>query len=361
MPALRPATRTRLNLARNISCSLEQDPKVLAVIATGSVARNRCFRNSDLDLTVITADQGIRRSVTSEKREGVTIDIEWLTQRRALLIVKGGKRDLQSLREASRLGLGLFLLDRDSFEANFRSLALNLLPDRAMIEQRMTALSVLLADATSKRSTLPEVRWELFRALVDNLAFVLLLMHPFRYQKPKWVMADLRDAGYHSLNRLMQKAYRVGSGSSGASRRSLELSRQFIETVGQSLKVPALESMLQRGFTRKYAAWSYICRTWEDAGSLFEEKAFVEAGFTAKFAVRMTFPFYLEKCGGIGRSTSPVSLLRAMGNGRLKKIYQQLFPVPANRPQLDQMVLQEILYWAGISWNLTQQAYGKRV
>ncbi len=361
MPVLRQSTRTRLNLARNISRSLEQDPKILAVIATGSVARNRCSRNSDLDLTVITADQGIRRSVTSEKRQSVTIDIEWLTQRRALLIVKGGRRDLKGLREASRLGLGLFLLDRDSFESNFRTLALNLLPDRVMIEQRMVAMSGILTDLSSKGSNSPEARWDWFRALVDNLAFVLLLLHPIRYHKPKWVMADLRDAGYPSLNHLLKKVYRIGSDSSKVSRRSLELSRRFIEEMGQSMKVPDLEKMLQKGFTRKYAAWSYICRTWEDAGSLFQEKAFVEAGFTAKFAVRMTLPFYLEKRGVKEQSTNPVNILREMGDGRILKLYQQLFPVPAHRPLLDQKVLKEILGWTEISWNRTQQVYGQTV
>lgn len=361
MPVLRQATRTRLKLARSISGSLESDPKVLAVIATGSVVRNRCSRNSDLDLTVITANQGTGRSVTSENRQGVAIDIEWLTQRRALSIVKGGKRDLQGLREASRLGLGLFLLDRNSFESNYRTLALNLLPDRVMIEQRMSALSSLLADLSSKRSSSPEAQWERFRALVDNLACVLLIFHPFRYHKPKWVMADLREAGYHSLNSLLRKAYRIGTSSPKASRRSLELSRQFIEEMGQSMKVPSLESMWQKGFTRKHAAWSYICRTWQDASSLFQDKAFVEAGFTAKFAVRMTFPFYLEKHGAKGQPTNPVRILREMGNGRFLTLYQQLFPVPGNRPLLDQKILREILGWAEISWNLKQQVYGQTI
>lgn len=358
MPPLRQATLTRLNLARNISCSLESDPHVLAVIATGSVARNRCSRTSDLDLTVITGDQGMRRTITSETMEGVAIDIEWLTIRRALSIMKGGKQDLKGLREASRLGLGVFLLDRGRLEAHFRTLAVNLLPDRDMIEQRLSVLFSNLTDLSSRRSQQKGVRWELCRALVDNLAFVLLMLHPNRYHKPKWVMTDLRDAGHHSLNSLLRKAYRIGSDSSNASRRSLELSRRFIEAMGRLMKTPGIEHMLKRGFTRKYAAWSYICRTWEDAVSLFQDRAFIEANFTAKFAVRMTFPLYLEKFNGKGFSPNPLKFLQEMGERELSQTYQQLFPVPANHPQPGQAMVKKILHMAQDCWNLKQQTYG---
>jgi len=359
MPRLRQATLIRLILARNISCSLEQDPRILAVIATGSVARNRCSRSSDLDLTVITADQGIRRSVTSEIRQEVTIDIEWLTMRRALSIMKGGKRDLKGLREASRLGLGVFLLDRDMLESNFRTLAVNLLPDRAMIEQRMVVLSTILTDLSSKRPKQKGIRWELCRALVDNLAFVLLMLHPFRYHKPKWIVVDLRDAGYHSLISLLRKAYRIGSDSSNASGRSIELSRRFIEEMGRLMKTPSIEHMLKRGFTRKYAAWSYICRTWEDAKNLFQNRTYVEANFTAKFAARMTFPLYLERFEPDYHSTNPLVILKKIGDDRLSEIYQKLFPVQANKPYLDEHMLRKSLYLAKTCWNLKQDAYGE--
>jgi len=359
MSVLRQATRTRLTLARNISCSLEQDPTVLAVIATGSVARNRCSRTSDLDLTVITADQGMRRSVTSETMKGVAIDIEWLTKRRALSIMKGGKRDLKGLREASRLGLGVFLLDRDMLELNFRTLALNLLPDRVMIEQRMAALSTILEDLSSRNLKQKGFQWELCRALADNVTFILLMLHPFRYHKPKWVMADLRDAGCHSVSILLRKAYRIGSASSDVSRRSIELSRRFIEGMGGLMKTPGIEHMLKRGFTRKYAAWSYICRTWEDAGSLFQDQAFVEANFTAKFAARMTFPLYLEKLGSNSQSTNPLHILEKIGDKRLSNVYHQLFPVPANHPEPGQAILRKSLDLAQACWNLNEHAYGQ--
>lgn len=359
MSVLRQATRTRLTLARNISCSLEKDPRVRAVIATGSVARDRCSRTSDLDLTVITGDRGMRRSVTSETIEGVAIDIEWLTKRRALSIMKGGKRDLKGLREASRLGLGVFLLDRETLESNFRTLAVKLLPDRVMIEQRMAALSTILADLSAKGSKQKGAQWELCRALVDNVAFVLLILHPFRYHKPKWVMADLRDAGCQSVSILLRKAYRIGSDSSTVSRRSIELSRRFIEEMGRLMKTPAIDHMLNRGFTRKYAAWSYICRTWEDATSLFQDKAFVEANFTAKFAARMTFPLYLEKLGSNGPSTNPLHFLNEIGDNRLSNMYHQLFPIPVNHPHPGQAVLRKCLNLAQACWNLKQQIYGE--
>jgi predicted nucleotidyltransferase len=359
MPALRSATLLRLILARNISCSLEQDPRVLAVIATGSVVRNRCSRTSDLDVTVITADQGSRRSVTSERQQGVVIDIEWLTKRRAVSIMKGGRRDLKGLREASRLGHGIFLLDRESLQSSFRVLAFNLLPEKHVIDQRMAALMAILKKCSSQRPGPPEVQWEWCRALVDNLAFVLLLLHPFRYHKPKWVMADLRDAGYHSLNSLLRKAYRIGSDSSNTSCRSIELSRQFIEGMGQLMKTPSIEHMLKKGFTRKYAAWSYLCRTWEDAESLFQDQAFGEANFTAKFAVRMTFPLYLEKFEPDNQSTNPLVILKKIGDDRLSKIYQKLFPVPANLSYLDQHMLRESLYLVKTCWEIKQQTYGE--
>lgn len=302
------------------------------MIATGSLVRNRCSGTSDLDITVITADQGNRRSVTSDIRQGIVIDIEWLTKRRAESIMRGGRRDLKGLREASRLGLGIFLLDRDSLQTSFRVLACTLLPEKQMVDQRVAALEAILKKCVSRRPGSPEIQWEWCRALADNLAFILLMLHPFRYHKPKWVMADLRDAGHQSLDRLVRKAYRISSDSSNTSRRSLEVSRMFIEEMGRLMNLPEIEPMLNKGFTRKYAAWSYLCRTWEDAASLFQDQAFIEANFTAKFAARMTFPLYLEKFGLPHRSTHPLAILKAIGNDRLSTLYRRLFPIPVNRP-----------------------------
>jgi len=360
MPALRSATLLRLILARNISRSLEQDPRILAVIATGSVARNRCSRTSDLDVTVITADEGSRRSVTSERQQGVVIDIEWLTKRRAVSIMKGGKRDLKGLREASRLGLGIYLLDRESLQSSFRVLAFNLLPEKHVIDQRMAALMAILKKCSSQRPGQPEVQWEWCRALVDNLAFVLLMLHPFRYHKPKWVMADLKDAGYDSLNSLLRKAYRIGSDSSNTSRRSIELSKRFIEEMGQLMKAPEIELMLKKGFTRKYAAWSYLCRTWEDAESLFQDQAFGEANFTAKFAVRMTFPLYLEKFGSPDLATHPLAILKDIGNDRLSTLYHQLFPTPTKQPFPGQHVRKKCLDLVRACMRMKQGVFGEQ-
>lgn len=360
MSVLRPATLTRLNLARNISRSLEQDLSVIAVIATGSVARNRCSSTSDLDLTVITSDRGMRRSVTSESMKKVAIDIEWLTKRRAVSIMKGGSRDLKGLREASRLGLGIFLLDRESVQSSFRVLAFNLLPEKHVIDQRMAALMAILKKCSSQRPSSPEVQWEWCRALVDNLAFVLLMLHPFRYHKPKWVMADLRDAGHHSLSSLLRKAYRIGSDSSNTSCRSIELSRQFIEGMGQLMQTPSIEHMLKEGFTRKYAAWSYLCRTWEDAESLFQDQAFGEANFTAKFAVRMTFPLYLEKFGSPDHATHPLVILKDIGNVRLSTLYHQLFPIPKKQPFPGQHMRQKCLDLVRACMRMKQGVFGEQ-
>lgn len=357
MSVLRQATRTRLILAKDFSAFLEHDPKILAVVATGSIARNRCSSTSDLDLTVITRDSGRRRSITSEVREGVHMDIEWLTRRRAWAILKGGKRDLKGLRESSRLGLGIFLFDRDQLETTFRTLAVNLLPDKDLIEQRMAVVWLSLKKLASRRLKRKGEQWELLRSFVDNVVFVLLMLHPIRYHKPKWVMADLREAGYPSLNALLRRAYRIGSDSSNAARRSLDLSKQFIDGMGNLMNAPDLGDMLKKGFTRKYAAWSYVCRTWEDAESLYQDRAFIESDFTAKFAVRMTFPLYLERSKWNFPRTDPLFILQKIKDARLFTIYRRLFPIPNRQPQPNQKILEECLDWSKACWTLIQQAY----
>ncbi len=64
---------------------------------------------------------------------------------------------------------------------------------------------------------------------------------------------------------------------------------------------------------------------------------------------------YLEKLGAIGQSTNPLHILQKIGDSRLSKMYQQLFPVPVNESQPGQVMLDLVQ----VCWNLKQQAYGE--
>lgn len=83
----------------------------------------------------------------------------------------------------------------------------------------------------------------------------------------------------------------------------------------------------------------------------------MEANYTAKFAVRMTFPSYLEKFNGKDSSPNPLKFLQEMGERELSQTYQQLFPVPANHPQPGQAMVKKLLQMAQDCWDLKNHAY----
>lgn len=110
-PAAAAATLERLDLAYEEAQVISQDQGVRCVIATGSIARNRCSDDSDLDLAIIVDDSNGPRRIDSRQIGNVILDRDWIPEGEALELVSQSPADVKGLRESSRIGLGLVLYD----------------------------------------------------------------------------------------------------------------------------------------------------------------------------------------------------------------------------------------------------------
>ncbi len=127
--------------------------------------------------------------------------------------------------------------------------------------------------------------WETLRSIYDNLAFITLLLHPLRYQKAKWVLADLRYTGNALILQGLQEAY--GVEECETTRQTMQWSRQFLDQLARVLGLPTYEQTMALGNTTEFAEFSYACRCHADSISLFHDGLLLDAQYTAKFSVRL--------------------------------------------------------------------------
>lgn len=325
----RPATLRRVELAFEEASDVARQRQVLCVIAAGSVARDRCSDDSDLDLAVIVDDEAGPRRIDSCQRSGIAVDRDWIPKREALALVSQSMADVKGLRESSRLGLGLVVYDRAGLSETFRRAASEQLPPRADLQHRLSRAFLTLAHAIDNcRHDAPQA-WETLRSIYDNVAFVALLLHPIRYQKAKWVVSDLGYTGHDLLLQGLLEAYNVNDGFREA-RQTIDASRQFLRQLTESLELPGYEEVIAMGYAPQYAELSFACRCHADAGSLLCDGLLPDAQYTAKFAARLGVGLvehdFIEP-GGAERPAvpGPLEILERHGDERLVDSYRGLF------------------------------------
>jgi len=338
-PSVTKATSVRLLLAQRLAHELSKNPRVLAVIAMGSVALNRCSRDSDLDLAVITRDLGERCRIETRLVRKIAVDYAWLPRQAAVAIAKGGRRDAQGLRDASRLGLGLPLYDPNELAPTLRRHAVSLLPDRGLIVKTLESVSLTLARLARRADLEPARQWDLLRSIYDSLAFVTLQLHPIRYHKPKWVVTDLRNTGHPELMGDLLDVYFARMNSESRARRAVRLGRVFLDALSGALNLPGYQKILDLGFTRQYAEFSYVCRALADADSLLVDGLYREAQYTAKFAIRMGVSLS-RALAPTAPCTEPLPLLAEAGIPELAKTYRTVFSISSALPPPDKTLFQ---------------------
>ena len=327
----RPATLRRVELAFQEANDIARQRQVLCVIAAGSVARDRCSDDSDLDLAVIVDDEAGPRRIDSCQRSGIAVDRDWIPKREALALVSHSTADVKGLRESSRLGSGLVVYDRAGLSETFRRAASEQLPPRADLQHRLSCAFRTLSHAIDNcRHDAPQA-WETLRSIYDNVAFVALLLHPIRYQKAKWVVSDLAYTGNDLMLQGLLEAYNVNDGFRVA-RQTIEASRQFLRQLTESLELPGYEEIIAMGYAPQYAELSFACRCHADAGSLLCDGLLPDAQYTAKFAARLGVDLvghdHIER-GGAEQATipGPLEILERHGDERLVDSYRGLFDI----------------------------------
>ncbi len=129
-------------------------------------------------------------------------------------------------------------------------------------------------------------QWETLREIQDVLAVSLLSLHPLRYQKPKWVIADLEEIGRADLAAALLRSYGA-TRDDGLVRRTLAGVEELLAAIARAHELPTLDAVLAHGFVERFPGWSYACRTLADARSLHEDGSPAAADYTAKFAARL--------------------------------------------------------------------------
>ena len=350
-PAASAATLQRLDLAYEEARMISQDPGVQCVIATGSIARNRCSDDSDLDLAIIVDDSHGPRRIDSRQIGDVVLDRDWIPASEAHQLVSQSPADVKRLRESSRIGLGLVLYDPAGMSKTLRQESIQQLPDKEDVQQRLIVLlgtlSEMIEDPQNARGT-----WEIFRSIYDNLAFITLLLHPLRYQKAKWVPADLRYTGSNLILQGLLEAYGVDE-SEETARQTIQWSRQFLELLATVLGLPRYQQTIALGNTSEFAEFSYACRCHADSISLFRDGLLLDAQYTAKFSVRLGLG--MAQIQQEGTELEPLELLQKTREDRLSQTYRRIFELDT-RPQPGEAALAECFEAAEVC----RQAYQRR-
>ncbi len=305
--------RDRLAIAARVA---GESGSLVAALVVGSTALRRCSARADLDVVLITeAPTGPDRFL-SQVIDGVRVEVERLGRRRALAGTEGDGW-VWELREAARLGCAAPVLDPSGFAAELAGRAAAMTPRRARVEATLRDVYVSLV-ALGRGEGDGSQRADALRGCLDNLVLLALLEHPRRYQKPKWVLADLLHAGEHELVDAVLAAYGIDSDDPTPARAALAGAGDIIARTYEIAGVPAHDELLAMGHAPEFAEASYVSRCLDDAADLEESGRFVEARYVALFAARLAAGL-LRGAGGV------IGTFAERGGAELARRYLALF------------------------------------
>lgn len=275
----------RLQIARQVADQSSRKEQVVAAIVVGSTAFERCSATADLDLILITPSIDHGASFETQIVSNVRVDIERITIAEASAKT-GSDGWIWELREAARIGCGIPVYDPAGFAAELSRRAVALRPRPAEVEATLRDVRAILARIGVERN---DMSWceDALRGCLDNLSTLALLAQPRRYQKAKWVLADLLHAGQERLVDAMISAYRIESDAEASARATAAAVRILVETVHQECNSPSHEALLRMGYAPAFAEASYVSRTLADAEDLVAVGRNTEAQYVAKFAARL--------------------------------------------------------------------------
>jgi hypothetical protein len=277
-----PVYRQRLRLAALVAGGFDG---VVAALVVGSTALRRCSARADLDVVVITPAATGPHRFSSHVVDAVRVEVECMSRRRALACTAADGW-VWELREAARLGCGAPAVDPSGLGAELARRAAAMTPCRERVESTLRDVYLSLV-ALSAGEGEPALRADAVRGCLDNLALLALLEHPRRYQKPKWVLADLLHAGEHALVDAVLDAYGIDADEPAPARAAVAGAGRVVARTYELAGLPAHEEILAVGHAPRLAGASYVSRCLDDAEDLAASGRFVEAQYVAKFAARL--------------------------------------------------------------------------
>ena len=310
----------RLAMAGAVAQELATSEPVIAGVVVGSTALRRCSPRADLDLAVVTAEAPDERFAT-QWIDGVRVEVERLGWDEAHALTEGSGW-VWELRAAARLGTGVPVFDPEGIGAGLATRAAGMVPDAGRYEATLRAVYEVLIAFGQDPDGEPARRLDALRGALDNLALLALLERPRRYQKPKWVLADLLHGGELGLVDALLALYNGGADTVVVDARLL-IERAFA-AAGQ----PDHQTLLAMGHAPHHAEASYVSRTLDDAEDLAASGRHTEAQYTALFAARLA-------AGILATDEAQTGVVDTFAAHGLDADYLALFGPPAAHDLLD--------------------------
>jgi len=267
--------------AYEVARDLFNTGSVELILLTGSVARGIASDDSDVDLALFTRGKRepfiLTRQIRGTQVESNIYNINRVAHGPATPLLS-----LQELREAGRFATGELLFSRWEHFDQARASWLDALlyPEEVA---RLLALANTYLDPARRDSChcSADLVWML-QGAASALATLALCLFPFRFQKPKWVIHDLREANLSLLLENVKMLYFGAALDAEGTGRVLRTVKQQLLAGLRLGRLPLLA--LNKTTSDRYF---YLYRTFCDARSLRRDKDFAGSAYTATYAIRL--------------------------------------------------------------------------
>jgi len=267
--------------ARNVARELIAAQDVDLVLLMGSVARGIESLDSDVDLALFT-DSNPQSFINTRRIRDTLVEVNIYCTHR---VAKGPKTpllSLQDLREAGRFSTAEVLFTRWNHLEEAQAAWLKALLHPQEVASLFTLAAMCLDSDRLKSCSCAADRLWMIQGAASALATLSLSLYPFRFQKPKWLVHDLKEAKLSKLLDQVRVLYLLDQWDAENAEMLLGvIERQLLAGLKLGGLPPLIlgENMDDRYF--------YTYRTFRDAVSLCNDGDFEGSAYTALYAIRL--------------------------------------------------------------------------
>ena len=269
-------------------CALEVARELLdgqdvdLVLLMGSVARGIESHDSDVDLALFT-ECNPQPFINTRRVRGTLVEVNIYHTHR---VAKGPKTpllSLQDLREAGRFSTAEVLFTRWDHLNKAQTAWLKALLHPDEVASLFALAAMYLDSARLKSCSCVADRLWMLQGAATALATLSLSLYPFRFQKPKWLVHDMKEAKLPELLDQIRVLYLVRRWDSENAEFKLRVIEKHLVAGLKLGGLPPLtltdDHMEDRYF--------YMYRTFCDAVSLCNDGDFEGSAYTALYALRL--------------------------------------------------------------------------
>jgi predicted nucleotidyltransferase len=273
---------TKRSIACDVARTFAECEYVHLILLTGSVARGIESEDSDVDLAVFIGASADSSFIQTRRIDGTLAEVNFYSIER---VAKGPGTPLltlQDLREVGRFATGEALYSCWEHLEQARASWLKALLDPEEAAQLLSLSATYLDPARlSSAASHADQVWML-QGAVAALAILGVCLFPMRFQKPKWLIHDLKEAG---LSQLLDDLRGLYFGTGLDAERTDKLLYAVEEQLLAGLKLGELPPLVKAEAMDD--DYFYLYRTYRDALSLRNDGDFEGAAFTGMYAIRL--------------------------------------------------------------------------